>query len=82
MRCARLVPLAALAAHSSARAIDAFEPQDFNVAAALEKIGVDVATLPDPSPETSGVTLRSFTPCSLAVRLVPTVAWMTQGCIC
>jgi hypothetical protein len=39
------------------------------VTAALEKIGVDVSTLPEPVPETQGLGNQSFAPCSLAVSL-------------
>ena len=68
MRFARIVPVVTLAARVTAQAT--FEPQDFNVTAALEDIGVDVSTLPEPEPEheTPGRRKRfSGTPCSLAV---------------
>ncbi|KAF2704599.1 FAD-binding domain-containing protein [Pleomassaria siparia CBS 279.74] len=43
----------------------AFEPQDFNVTAALENIGVDVSALPEP--KESDLSKRSLlAPCSLA----------------
>jgi hypothetical protein len=60
---ARLVlPLAAFAARVTAQV---FEPQDFNVTAALVKLGVDVSELPM-SPDSS-LTARSLQPCALAV---------------
>jgi hypothetical protein len=60
-----VVPLAALAAHVSAQT-STFEPVDFNVTAALEKLGVDVSVLPEP--EKSTIAERSLLqPCALAV---------------
>jgi hypothetical protein len=60
---ARLVlPLAAFAVRVTAQA---FEPQDFNVTAALENLGVDVSELPD-----SSLAARSLQPCALAVSTV------------
>jgi hypothetical protein len=66
MRFAYVVPLATLAPCVAAQA-GVFEPQDFNVTAALEKIGVNVSTLPEPEPETSSLGQWWFAPCSLAV---------------
>ncbi|KAF2114827.1 FAD binding domain-containing protein [Lophiotrema nucula] len=68
MRFARVVPVAvaAFAASVAGQATSPIEPQDFNVTAALENIGVDVEALPDPPAETSAVQRRTLTPCSLA----------------
>lgn len=62
-----VVPLAAFAACVTAQTgAGAFEPVNFNVTAALEELGVDVAVLPEY--KSSTITGRSlFQPCSLAV---------------
>ncbi|KAI4954752.1 hypothetical protein J4E86_006062 [Alternaria arbusti] len=50
MKVTCLVSIAALAAGVGAQASDAaFEPQDFNITAALENLGVDVSVLPEPA---------------------------------
>lgn len=78
MRFARIVPALTLAARVTAQST--FEPQDFNVTAALENIGVDVATLPEPEEanyETPTRAKRSLEGlCSLAVSRTE------QSCMC
>lgn len=50
MKVTCFVPIAALAAGVGAQASGAvFEPQDFNITAALENLGVDVSALPEPA---------------------------------
>ena len=69
MRIARVVSLTTLAAvaHSQIGS-GTFEPQDFNVTAALEDLGVAVEALPEPGNATASLAERSlFAPCSLAV---------------
>ncbi|KAF2131847.1 FAD binding domain-containing protein [Dothidotthia symphoricarpi CBS 119687] len=64
MRVAHIISVPALAASVAAQASGTiFEPQDFNVTAALEDIGVDVSILPE-APALSKKS--SFTPCSFA----------------
>lgn len=69
MRVKSLLSFGALVARARATAQDSnaiFEPQDFNVTAALEKIGVDVSKIPDPESD-SKLTTRSLAPqCSHA----------------
>jgi hypothetical protein len=67
MRLTHLVPLAALATSATAQASSAvFEPHDFDPTAALQDLGVNVSTLPEPNNST--LTARSpFSPCALAV---------------
>ncbi|KNG44766.1 fad binding domain-containing protein [Stemphylium lycopersici] len=49
MKVTTLVPLGALAAGATAQSNSSvFEPQDFNVTSALEKLGIDVSALPAP----------------------------------
>lgn len=68
MRAARILPVIALAACATAQANSAMEPQNFNVAGALEDLGVDVKSLPQSGSETTDLTKRSSPkPCSLAV---------------
>ena len=69
MRFARVVPVAvaAFAAGVAAQATSAIEPQDFNVTAALESLGVDVEALPEAPADTPSAQRRALTPCSLAV---------------
>ncbi|KAF2004707.1 FAD-binding domain-containing protein [Amniculicola lignicola CBS 123094] len=69
MRVACIVPVAVLAAGIKAQATGGavFEPQGFNVTAALESLGVDVSALPEVEPETPGLSGRSsYAPCPLA----------------
>ena len=69
MRIARVVSLTTLAAvaHSQIGS-GTFEPQDFNVTAALEDLGVAVEALPEPGNATASLAERSlFAQCSLAV---------------
>lgn len=48
MRVRSLLPLGAFAARATAQDSNTiFEPQDFNVTAALEKLGVDVSKIPE-----------------------------------
>jgi hypothetical protein len=66
MRFTHTFSLAALTAGVIAQAI--FEPQDFDPAAALQDLGVNVSVLPEPNNST--LTARSpFSPCALAVGL-------------
>ena len=71
MRAACIVPWVALAAHVIAQAgnsLPDFEPHGFNVTSALEDLGVNVSTIPDPqssSPILNGRSLAAK--CSLAV---------------
>ncbi|KAH6632927.1 FAD binding domain-containing protein [Boeremia exigua] len=68
MRIADILSLAILAVRATAQAGgNSFEPQDFNVTAALEDLGVPVATLPKPANETSAPKRRSSSlSCSFA----------------
>lgn len=72
MRIGSLVPLGALVAGATAQSSgEVFEPQDFNVTAALEKLGVDVSGLPEPE---SGLDLRSsVAQCSHACKALTTL---------
>jgi len=56
-----VVPLGALAAQVTPQV---FEPLDFNVAAALENLGVDVSELPEAS-----LAARSLQSCAAAVSI-------------
>jgi hypothetical protein len=69
MKVTCLVPIGVLAAGAAAQASSSiFEPQDFNVTAALENLGVDVGALPVPA---SRLNARySSAQCSLAVSLI------------
>jgi len=67
MRFTYTFPVATLAVCAVSLGTGMFEPQDFNVTAALENIGVDVSTLPE---HVSGLIKRSLAPCSLAVCLM------------
>jgi hypothetical protein len=49
MRVVRLTSIGALAAGVTAQSGSVFEPQDFNITAALEKLGVVVSILPEPA---------------------------------
>ena len=65
------VALAALVIGQAGNTILTFEPQDFNVSAALESLGVDVSTLPDPESTSPTLNERSlFASCSLAVSWI------------
>jgi len=69
MKVTCLAPVVALAACVGAQASGAaFEPQDFNITAALENLGVDVSTLPEPA---NALNARvSDSQCSHAVSFV------------
>jgi len=77
MKVTCLVSIAALAAGVGAQASGAaFEPQDFNITAALENLGVDVSALPKPA---NALNARvSDAQCSHAVSFV-TIS-RSQGC--
>ena len=69
MRATHLLPLTVFAAQAVSQADNAvFEPKDFDVKDALERIGVSVSRLPEPNLEIAALGERpTFTPCSLAV---------------
>ena len=71
MKFARIIPLAALATGTTTQVIgESFEPDDFNVTAALQGLGVAVETLPQPPPTTTRSEKRSsFASCPLAVSI-------------
>jgi hypothetical protein len=67
----RIAPTIGLVALSIARiGGNTFEPHDFDIEAALEKLGVAVSTLPGPEPSVQLLDDQSLlTPCSLAVSI-------------
>jgi hypothetical protein len=69
MRVTHLLPLAVFTAQAVGQAGNAiFEPKDFDVKYALERIGVSVSRLPEPNPEMATLGERPiFTRCSFAV---------------
>jgi hypothetical protein len=72
MKFARIIPLAALASGTTTKAIDeSFEPDDFNVTAALHNLGVVVETLPQPPPVAPRSDKKiTFASCPLAVSML------------
>jgi hypothetical protein len=72
MKLARIIPLAALATGATTQAIgENFEPDDFNVTAALQSLGVAIETLPQPPPVVTRSEKRSsFASCPLAVSIL------------
>jgi hypothetical protein len=73
MKLASLISLSIIAAGVSAL-VEVIEPQDFDVEAALENIGIDLSTLPQSEAESSTLNTRSSTAsCSLAVSTVDQV---------
>lgn len=83
MRVARIGLAAVLAARVTAQGNGTiFEPQNFNVTAALQDIGVNISTLPDSEPETYDFSKRSlFAPCLLAVSLAHYMKPSTSGAL-